>query len=667
MYMHLPFLSKNQGQKEEFYFGLFLKESSAVGFVFKVKHGLISIVTKEKCTYTNGWDTIVNDIDDLVSRLENQTKNELTKTIFFVYSHLIDRQTQEIKIQYLQGLKEIVKNLDLKPLGYIECYEGVISGIQQTEQTALTAILIELDATNLDFFIYKGGKKMYFESVKRTDNLTNDLEAIFAQKKESILFPSRIILYNSGDLDEEATKIIAHRWSPEFFVQLPRVEVMKEDTLYQGLSHVFLEQIKKEHEEEVVLSPTHNTEKEVLGFIIGGDVAEWHPPSIKMQMPKFHIPSIKLNKVLIFVSLAIIIIASLVLSEIYLHKAKIIIRLPTKTISHDIHVSAPTFVNNKEEVYTYIATISGQFNQTQTVTGKREIGDKASGEVTLHSFDDKEKTFAKSTILSAGSLRFSLDSDVKVASASIASDGSAKLPGKAKGKVTAVDIGADGNIDKNQRFTIADMSSSIYFGINERAFSGGTKKEVRTVAKQDIEDLEKVILEKAKVNGLEQIKKTIKNEDVLIEGLSEFTFDKQKFSKEIGEEASSLSLNTTINTTYYFFKKNELINKLVKSAQSEIPPGYSIMKDTITYSIKKAKKASGIIDADLLLKGKTIKEVSREKVMNDLVGKTPGSIDSQMKSHYDTVGSIVQIQPSVFPFTLIMPFFKKNINLRFSS
>ena len=52
----------------------------------------------------------------------------------------------------------------------------------------------------------------------------------------------------------------------------------------------------------------------------------------------------------------------------------------------------------------------------------------------LHNFEDNEKSFPKGTVLETGGLKYSLDQEVKVASASVITieGGLVKQPGKVK-------------------------------------------------------------------------------------------------------------------------------------------------------------------------------------------------------------------------------------------
>ncbi|MBI4008987.1 hypothetical protein HY357_02035, partial [Candidatus Roizmanbacteria bacterium] len=284
--MQFPFFSKQERQSKIF-FGLFLKEKEGIGIAIKMVDSRLVLVDEEKFSYSNSWDNLTEDVDELILKLEGRTKVHLDETIFFVYSHFIDEKSKEIKKMYLHTVKNLVKKLELKALGYIECYEAVVNYLEKKEELPLTAVLIELNSADLSVFIYKRGTLAYSKIIAHTDNLIDDLVMCFQEVKGKFLLPSRIILYNSKDLEDEATQIVTHRWSEELFIQLPRVQIVKEHEIIQGLLSVFGEQFSKKKtnvEFEEKKSPQN-----VLGFVIGEEIGEKTFDSNRAAKPSMQI------------------------------------------------------------------------------------------------------------------------------------------------------------------------------------------------------------------------------------------------------------------------------------------------------------------------------------------------------------------------------------------
>ena len=225
--MKIPFfLNKKQ---KEFYLGIFLKEEQGIVMIFLKENDRLELVDREKFNYTNGWENLTNDVDEALYKLEKNLDLEIKKTIIFVYSHLVDEKMGDIKPVYLQKIKQLTKALDLKPMGYIECFEAISFYLQKEDKISLNAILIELDKTQIGIFSYKGGKIDIKKILSRTDDIIADLVEGFEEIKKKSMLPARIILYDSGSLDDTATKILSHRWSSDFFVQIPKVDILSED------------------------------------------------------------------------------------------------------------------------------------------------------------------------------------------------------------------------------------------------------------------------------------------------------------------------------------------------------------------------------------------------------------------------------------------------------
>lgn len=669
--MKLPFFSNKVSK--EFYLGIFLKEDQGIAMVFLMENGRLELVDREKFAYTNGWEDLTNDVDEALYRLEKNLELEIKKTIIFVYSHLVDEKIGDIKPVYLQKIKQLTKALDLKPMGYIECFEAISFYQQNKEENSLTAILIEIDKTQVGIFIYTGGKLESKKILGRTDNIIADLTEGFEEIKKKSILPAGIILYDSGNLDDTATKILSHRWSKDFFVQIPKVDILSEDEVINGLMNIFGEQIKN----AVPIKKEIDRKRENFGFMINEDIGEnisnqkvqllpktnWKNKFMELTDKLLSIFQKKNNKNdfkfnfsgKIFIVIGISIIAfGLFANEYFFHQAELTLYLPTQVLEKNLKIG----------IDYRVSSASADFLETITTTGKQEVGNKARGSVTIHSFEDKEKTFAKNTILESPGLKFLLDSDVKVASSSLAADGSAKLPGKNNGSVTASVIGPESNLNKGQRLSIEGLPSTTYFAINEAAFSGGNKKQIQTVSKKDQDDLKTIILSKAKKN-IPSIK--VLSGEITATTLSNVDFSKMIFSKEIGEESSKLGLTATVMATHYLYEKNNFLEKALTLLEPEVKDQYQLEKENISYSINKISKEGKLLNIDAKIKAKAVIKISIEEIKKSLIGKNESKIKEILKSQYEIDGYNLDIKEPLLIFKNYLPFFQKNIILKNSN
>ncbi|MBI5620078.1 baseplate J/gp47 family protein, partial [Candidatus Gottesmanbacteria bacterium] len=136
-------------------------------------------------------------------------------------------------------------------------------------------------------------------------------------------------------------------------------------------------------------------------------------------------------------------------------------------------------------------SVSGQ--KSTPVTGKKEIGDPAKGAVIIYNKSLTSRMFKKGSVLVANALRFTLDSDVNVASASESLASGSITFGKATGSITAEAIGATGNLPAATEFAFKDISISIAVARNDQALTGGTSREVTVVSRSDMDNFVKAI------------------------------------------------------------------------------------------------------------------------------------------------------------------------------
>lgn len=670
--MNLPFFTNKQASK--FYFGLLLKEIEGIGFVMRLENNKLILVDREKFQYSNGFDNISEDVDQLLLKLESSSKLHLKETIFFVYTHFLDPKTNEIKKGYLEKIKHLTKNLELKPLGYIECHEAVSYFVGKRDELPMSALVIELDKSVLSFFVYKRGKKTYAESIPQSDNLIDDLLISFSKIQGKFLLPSRIILYNSKSVDEEATKIFTYKWSEELFIQLPRVEALKENDLIEGMLGIFGEQLTSE--KTSVVFETNKKPEQVLGFLIGQDILESEmqvkPESAKVfSLPvlnfekiisafkNFTIPLKSISKTWSLLLGTLLIVLSLLLHEYFLHKATLTLFVPTKDIKKDISIDLPI----------KFSTRSADLNASKAVTGRREVGEKSKGTATIHNFDDKEKVFAKGTVIENSGLKFALDQDIKVASSSVVtvSGNIVKQPGKAKVNVTASYIGPQGNLESGRQFKIADLASTLYFALNETSFSGGSKKEIKTVAKKDMEDLRVDIKNMAKKQKLTSLDKKELNGFKVLDDLTQITLVSEKFDKEVAEETDTLNLQAEVAATLYLYKDSQILDFIADKLKNSVDKEYKLEKDRISYKLDEVKKKNDVIELKIKASANTIKDLTEEDVIKKVRTQSKSNAEKILKKNFDLKGYTLVVE-SKLPFVdNILPIFTKNIHLKITS
>lgn len=683
--MSLPSFLFKKEKSNQYYFGLFVKEDEGVGLVIEGINSHFRIIAKESFTFSNGWENITDDVDRIVSTLEQRTQKKLDDLILFVTSSLVDKKTKELKQIYLEKIRSLTKDLGFKPLGFIECYEAILYHLDKKEKLPLTAILIELSKISISIFVYKGGQLVFSKTVAKTENIIDDLEAAFEERKDSILLPSRIILYDSSNLEEESSKILTHRWREEIFIQPPKVEIIKQDELLNGMVKVFGQEIGAKEE---TIEPGRKEEDTVMGFVIGRDIEEKEkkPPSqikseqenqkttsfsiasflSKIFSPLFKIKfGLKTNNLLLVIVGSFLILSSVAATEYFFHKAQLKILFPYQEIKKEMTIKTAQRPDSSNRLLIKSTTNSIEVKEEKKATGKQTVGEKAQGKVILHNFSDQPKIFPKGTVLEANNIQFILDSQVKVASASeaVINGGLVKQPGKSEGKITAVEIGPEGNLGQQTRFKIDQLPQSTYFAINKEPLKGGSKEEITTVSKTDLQTLKQRVLEKTKSKEkISQISQLPANSK-LVNDLTETKIKKEQYSKELGEEAKTVTLKAVIETTYYYYNDNYLKKLLQQKIKPEIKSGYQLPTDDLRYQLKKGEKTKDGYLLKIRVNAKAIKQVNKEKIKERIILKNQDQINTILKEEFGAVGYQLNISQILPVFKKRLPFFKKNITI----
>lgn len=685
--MKLPFFSKS-AKKEKQYLGVFLKEAEGIVLLMSLADEGIIIEERQRFVYSNGWENMSEDIDSVLTVFETTYKILPTETIFFVYSHFIEAQTKQIKKKYLEKIKHVVKDLELKPLGFIECFEAVNTYLEKRDGLPLSAVLVEMDQKHIGLFVFKGGKNIFSKIIVRSHDIVEDLNNGIQHFAGEILLPARIILYDSEDAAKVSGHIINHRWSEELFVQLPRVEILKEDEVLEALGGVFEEQIRtnmsgqtpteKNLPEDEPTEAEPVEKNEVMGFTIGEEQIEGSPteepetnaeeavqktPKKRLQLSKF-LSKMKIPLVLPIVGFIFVCLLAggLYLNEYFLHNAQLTLYFPSNKIEKDLPVSA-TIGSFADLLPVSISTRSADFNSSKTATGKKDVGDKAKGEVTMINLDDHEKLFTKGTTIETSGIKFVLDSDVKVASASMATDFS-KQPGKAKVTVTAAVLGTEGNISKGQRFKVEDLSDILYLATNENNFSGGTKKTVQVVSKKDQDDLKADIMKKAQSDADGNKRMGLENSDKVLDDLTQVTLDSVKYSKQVGDEASSVDIKARAMTTTYYFKDSDVKEYIQTTLSKDLQSGFTLQKENIQYSVDKISKKNGTISGVLKAQASSVKEPPKVAMEKAVQGKRVTSLDGIVKNQLGADTYKLDNREVLPVLNGFLPFFEKNIKLK---
>lgn len=473
-----------------------------------------------------------------------------------------------------------------------------------------------------------------------------------------------------------------------------------------------IEEVQNEQTVETALEDTayveeEKIEKDAMGFVKDQDIAETeevrevYKPVVdevpeenfgrqehvrqrsKLKLPKigFKLPSpsffsnltkfrfYRFGKIAPLIVL-LIILGGVLISSLYFYPfAKIKLIAQPKILEKDIDVTlsssitSPSSSDKEVPAHVYSADASG--DKSMQTTGKKTIGEKAKGEVTIYNKTNDSKNFPKGTILSGPSgLAFTLDSDVNIASAS--DTGSSLQYGNTTVKVTAVKIGPSGNIKKDSDFKVGDNSSGSYSAKNNADFSGGTEREIDVVSKEDQQKLLTSLTDELKSKAKTDLEAKIPpSEKLLTESMKDNIVEKV-FDKDVGDESDNLSLKLKVEFSALSYKADDLNNFFKQYITEQVPGDYDFNEGKSYFDAKDTKfNDDGSVLINALYHAYLLPRLDLTDFKKSILGKSKSDLDKVVKSMSDK-GILGYELNYLRKFPILgsnLPFLSKNIEI----
>lgn len=558
-------------------------------------------------TGENPWNNQENpsEIADIaISTAEKNLEESvlLEKVIFGIGTKYIENDA--ITSEYLAILKTIAKDLDLKPNGFIEYPQAISYYLESKEGSSPTLLLLTITESHIMISLLRVGRIEKNVTVPRSPSFSEDISHMVSTFKDEIL-PSRILLYdqagkmNIEELREELLRFPWHKHSS--FLHTPKIETLPKNIGILALVEATGGSILKTMHEEETSATTAQKPAEVqkteenFGFVTSSEktdkaetkktvsstpiqtlLSRFTTLFSNVSFPPLFLPSVYSHRKIfyilpILVSIFLITVAGFGVLWNYPTSDIHLIVYPL-SVSQDVEiqfsVDLTQATNPKNSIKATAVSTSVTGEQTSPTTGKSNIGEKASGEVTIYNKTLSAKTFSKGTLLTSDSLKFTLDQDISIASASDTGEG--LTFGKITSKTTASEIGPGGNISPGQSFSFKDFPDSSFYAKNAEKFSGGTSREISSVSKEDQDRLLSSLSDELVKKAKQQILQQLASDERILDESVQSTLKSKKYSKEIGAETTDLTLNLTLGITALSYKNSD-----ITTLSPNIPPEVS--------------------------------------------------------------------------------------------
>lgn len=696
---------KKKDDQIEHITAILLRQDEGVGYVCKVNttKNEVEILDERSFRYSNGWENLIYDVDELLFNFENAHEIQIQKVTFFVYSHLVDQTSGDLKEPYMQAIKNVVAENKLDSLGYIELEESLAHTYSSLEQTPLTAVLVEIDSASVSAFVYQSGQKLFANTIAKTQNIVSDLEELFHRTEKGMLLPARILMYDSPTVESESHTILTHSWPDSLFVKPPRIDIVRDiemkQSILEGVSRELFGMITPTITANPTPTPSSSGHEKIMGFAIGEDVratsdvidevARDEPDemesvddseaanlapvastsgrvlsTIRGMFSALKIPGGGSKKniriIVLCVALVMIIAGGIVSLLFFFHKASLTVLYKSEPIIDSLSFSNDAGLTEYKETFKVSAQIA--------TTGKEDVGEKATGEVTLYNADETAKTFAKGTELtSSDGLVFVTDKEVTIEAATKKvnnDDTVVTSTSKVTVGATADDLGEKYNVKKDLKMSVGDFSDTTYYAKTATTFTGGSSKQIQTVSRADYTTIDKEIAAQLTKKSKEQLK-TISAKGNIIEDLTLIDKKDQIYSKEISEEATSLTSQVTAHVSFYAYDDKKIKQAIAMKFQEDIPSNYVLSDKNITYTIASAVRGKTQKDIAIEVDATANPElnIDTQKLVETVKGSSLEALRPLLEKEFNASGYEADVDVPLPFLRSRLPWFSQNITV----
>ena len=360
--------------------------------------------------------------------------------------------------------------------------------------------------------------------------------------------------------------------------------------------------------------------------------------SLKKMVKKPKVPDFNTfrKKFLLIGGGALLLIVFLVWAIWFAPHATVVISAKTTsmTVSDTVSLNETATTSAKSNVIKSVKKeLAKEVSVEFSATGKKNVGEKATGVVVFSNSSSSSVTISAGTILKNSGLSYTLNSSVTVPGATLGwSCPGYKCPGSASGSITASEGGAQYNAATgSMSISVDDISASL-----RSATSGGTDKTATVVTASDIESAKSKLSEK-KIDGLkEQLLSSFGDSaTVITESYVENRSDPNSSVAVDGEATGAVTLKSTITASALAIDKNELKNFVEAKLKEEISSKKSqrIYDNGVNkVAFSQFSKAHNAQTVRLTTNGKVGPDIKEANVKDQAKGKSYGEVQSAIES-----------------------------------
>lgn len=339
--------------------------------------------------------------------------------------------------------------------------------------------------------------------------------------------------------------------------------------------------------------------------------------------------------VLGFILFALSLLAILTAVYFYLPKAVITLEVEQKILEKEVKLAVDPKLNetdfaNESMPGEWVAVLE-EASEKFEATGKKTVGEKAGGKISLQNWTDADVFFKAGTEIkvesgqSGAGLTFNLDKDAVVPKQtfSVPTPGQRLFQaGEATVEVAAAEIGSQYNLAAGTNFTIDDKPFAQFAVTALEKLSGGESHEVTVVSEQDQKKTKEELSVRLFAKAKGDLKTRLKSGQKLVEDSIKDQVLTSAYQGKIGEERSDFNLTLKTETKGLAISDSMLKAYLIGVLRENLPTGFTLLPDEgLIGEIASAKEKNEQVLLSVRAKGLVVPSYDLEKLKIRLLGQ----------------------------------------------